>query len=152
MSRRGPETVERIRAFQSEARECCAQMIANAGYMQKELANVRMSDELRTRTVELCADLSEIHFDVFSEIFSIDELLDQDAGNADILSRINLTEEWLQAEALKMHGIVTALDAEAENDVMKTGAYLLVSESAVNILKPLTRMRQTAAQLRRELS
>jgi len=50
-----------------------------------------------------------------------------------------------------MHGIVTALDEEAERDVMKVGAYLLVSESAVNILKPLTRMRELAAQLRCEL-
>jgi len=151
VSRRSPETVERVRAFQSEARECCAQMIANASYMQNELANVRMSDELRKRTVELCADLGGMHFDAFSEISDIDELLERDDGNPDILARINLTETWMQGAAIKMHGIVEALYADSEKDVMKVGAYLLVSESAVNILNPLTRMRQTAAQLRSDL-
>ena len=50
-----------------------------------------------------------------------------------------------------MHEIVKALEKEAEEDVMRTGAYVLVSESAVNILGPLKRMRKLAEQLRGEM-
>jgi hypothetical protein len=50
-----------------------------------------------------------------------------------------------------MHEIVLALDEAAKGDILKSGAYILVSESAVNILKPLARMRKLAATLRFEL-
>lgn len=50
-----------------------------------------------------------------------------------------------------MHEIVKALEKEAEEDVVWGGAYVLVSESAVNILGPLKRMRELAGQLRGEL-
>jgi len=46
-----------------------------------------------------------------------------------------------------MHEIVMALDAELQKGVMDGGAYLLVSESAVNILTPLHEMRQLAGEL-----
>lgn len=152
MTERDAETSQKIRAFQEEARECAAQMTANGAYIQQELGNVRMNDELRTRTQELCTDLGAIQFDLLSEILEINELLGPDRSNAAILARVGLIEKWAQDEALKMHGIVTALGEESAKDVMKVGAYLLVSESAVNILRPLQRMRKHAAQLRRELS
>ena len=151
MSKRTPETIQRIRSFQEEARECAAQMTANGGYIQQELGNVRMNDELRTRTQELCTDFGALHFDLLSEILDINRLLEEDDSNDEILGRVELIEKWAQDEMLKMHGIVQELDAAAETDVMKVGAYLLLSESAVNILKPLRRMRELAAQLRGEL-
>jgi hypothetical protein len=48
--------------------------------------------------------------------------------------------------------LISTLDAEAQKDVMNSGAYLLVSESAVNILEPLTQMRRLATQLKEVLT
>jgi hypothetical protein len=148
MSERNAETVQRIRAFQSETRECAMQMMMNALYIQKELPNVRMSDELRERVVRLCAPLIGTKHDLVTEIFELDEKLASGAGNEEVLRRINRMVQWASEDALQMHEIVMALDAELQKGVMDGGAYLLVSESAVNILGPLKRMRKLAEQLR----
>ena len=59
---------------------------------------------------------------------------------------------WAEEDALKMHEVVVELGAASDIDVMKVGAYLLVSESAVNIFRPLNEMRQLAAQLQTALN
>lgn len=60
--------------------------------------------------------------------------------------------KWSEEDAQKIHAVVMALDAEAQRDVMNSGAYLLASESAVNILTPLKQMRRLAARLREVLN
>ena len=152
MSERNAETVQRIRAFQEVASDCAEQMAANGGYIQRELGNVHMNDELRTRTQELCTDLGALHFDLYSEIVDINRLLEEDGSNDQIIETVGLIEKSAQDAALRMHGIVMALDEEAKKGYREIAAYMLVSESAVNILGPLKRMRKLAEQLRGELS
>jgi predicted DNA-binding protein len=127
-------------------------MMMNAMYIQKELPNVRMSDELRQRTEKLCSVLIGTKHDLVTEIFELDEKLGSGADNVEVLRRINRMVQWAGEDALQMHEIVMALDAELERGVMDGGAYLLVSESAVNILNPLHEMRVSAAQLKEALS
>ena len=145
-------TMQKVREFQEHTRECAVQMMMNAIYIQRELGNVQMSDELRERTVELSSVLIGTKHDLVSEIFELDERLESGAGNAEVLRRIDRMVQWAEEDALKMHEIVMALDAELQKGVMDGGAYLLVSESAVNILTPLKKMRQLAAQLREVLT
>jgi len=92
MSKRIAETIQKIRTFQEEARECAAQMTMNGDYIRQEFGNVRMSDELRNRTQALCVDLGEIQLDLLSEVLGINQLLEQDASNTEILLRVNLIE------------------------------------------------------------
>ena len=148
MTERDAATIKSIGEFLGHTRECAVQMMMNAMYIQKELANVRMSDELRQQTVSLCSTLIGTKHDLITELFELDERMEAGAGNAEVLRRINRMVEWASEDALKMHEIVMALDAAGQTDVMKVGAYLLVSESAVNILRPLNQMRRLAAQLR----
>ena len=148
MSERDAGTMQKIRAFEDCTRECAVQMMMNALYIQKELPNVRMSDELRQRTVGLCSTLIGTKHDLVSEIFELDERLQDGASNEEVLRRIDRMVQWAGEDALKMHEIVMALDAELQKGVMDGGAFLLVSESAVNILTPLHEMRQLAAQLK----
>lgn len=145
-------TIQKIREFQDHTRECAAQMMMNAIYIQKELPNVRMSEELQQRTAELCSTLIGTKHDLVTEIFELDEKLGSGAGNEEVLRRINRMVQWAREDALKMHEIVMALAADAQKDVMNVGAHLLVSESAVNILTPLTQMREVAAQIKEALS
>jgi predicted DNA-binding protein len=152
MTERDAATIHKIREFQDHTRECAVQMMMNAIFIQQELPNVRMSDELRQRTEKLCSILIGTKHDLVTEIFELDEALETGAGNVEVLRRINRMVQWAGEDVLKMHEIVTALAAEGQKDVMNGGAYLLVSESAVNILTPRTRMRQLAAQLGEALS
>jgi hypothetical protein len=151
VSQLSADTLQRIRQFQSEVRECSMQMMMNALYIQNELGNVRMSDELRTQTAELCSTLIGTKHDLVHEIFELDERIEQGADNATICRYVERMVDWAYDDASMMHGVVTALDAAAQTDVMNSGAYLLVSESAVNILRPLARMRALADELTREL-
>ena len=152
MTERDAETILKVREFQEHTRECAVQMINNALYIQKELPNVVMSDGLRQRTVGLCAALIGTKHDLITEIFELDERMQSGASNAEVLRRIDRMVTWAGEDALKMHEVVMELGAASEKDVMKAGAYLLVSESAVNILSPLNKMRQLAAQLRATLN
>ena len=151
MTERDAETIKMIRAFLGHTRECAVQMMMNAMFIQRELTNVPMTDELRQRTEKLCSVLIGTKHDLVTEIFELDEKLGSGADNVEVLRRINRMVQWAGEDALKMHEIVMALDAELERGVMDGGAYLLVSESAVNILRPLHEMRETAAQLKEAL-
>jgi hypothetical protein len=152
MTERDAATVKTVLEFLGHTRECAVQMMMNAMYIQKELPNVRMSDELRQRTEKLCSVLIGTKHDLVTEIFELDEKLGSGADNVEVLRRINRMVQWAGEDALQMHEIVMALDAELERGVMDGGAYLLVSESAVNILNPLHEMRVSAAQLKEALS
>ena len=145
-------TIRMIQEFQRHAGECAAQMVGNAHYIQKELPNVVMSDELRQRTIGLCSTLMGTKHDLITELFELDERMQSGASNAEVLRRIDRMVRWAEEDALKMHEVVVELGAASDIDVMKVGAYLLVSESAVNILRPLNEMRQLAAQLQTALN
>lgn len=152
MTERDAATIKTVLEFLGHTRECAVQMMMNAMYIQKELPNVRMSDELRERTEKLCSVLIGTKHDLVTEIFELDERLGSGAGNEEILRRVNRMVQWAGGDTLKMHEVVMALEAELESGVMDGGAYLLVSESAVNILRPLHEMRERAAQIKEALS
>jgi hypothetical protein len=152
MTERDAETMQTLREFQAYAQECSAQMLMNALYIQKELATVQMTDELRQRTVELCSTLIGTKHDLVTEILELDERLEAGAGNVEVLRRIDRMVQWAGEDAQKMHEVVMALDAELQKGVKDGGAYLLVSESAVNILTPLKQMRRLAERLREVLA
>jgi len=139
--------MQNIRDFEEHPRECAVQMMMNALYIQREFPNVQMSDALRQVTEGLCSILIGTKHDLVSEIFELDERLQDGASNVEVLRRVNRIVQWAGEDALKMHEIVMALDAELQKGVVDGGAYLLVSESAVNILTPLHEMRQLAAEL-----
>jgi hypothetical protein len=141
-----------IRQFQGQAEMCAHQMRLNALYIQRELPNVRMSDELLRQTAERCTGFIGTEHKLFSELVELDELLKSGGSNEEVLERIERMVEVAWNDALQMHEIVMALDAELQKGVMDGGAYILVSESAVNILTPLHEMRQLAAQLTETLS
>jgi hypothetical protein len=147
MSERDASTMQIIWKCQGQAEMCAHQMRLNALYIQRELPNVCMSDELRRRTDERCTGFIGTGHKLLSELVELDDLLQTGASNVEVLRRINRMVQWAGEDTLKMHEIVMALDAELQKGVMDGGAYLLVSESAVNILTPLHEMRQLAGEL-----
>lgn len=81
MTERDAETIQRIREFQARTQECAAQMLMTALYIREELANVRMTYELRQRTVELCSARIGTKHDLVTKVFELDERLESGASN-----------------------------------------------------------------------
>lgn len=139
-----------VREVLTALRSCAMVMLENAIYIQKELSNVLMDDSLRAQTVEVCSALVGAKHDAISELFELDELLATKPSKSVIISRVNRLEQWLWDDIKKMHSIVTALNSASTQDPKRGSAYLLVAESATNILNSFNRFTAAADALRAE--
>ena len=57
-----------LAAFVSAARSCVDEMVANAGYIEKELPAVSLPEDLERAAKKICSGLVETRFDVVSEL------------------------------------------------------------------------------------
>ncbi len=125
-------------------------MLESAIYIQKELPNVLMDDLLRAQTEQICSALVGTKHDVISDLFELDELLASKPQKSAIVSRVDRLERWLWEDITKMHVIVTALNSASTQDPKRGSAYLLVAESATNILNSFNHFTAAANSLRAE--
>ena len=118
----------------ARTRSCALVMLESADYIQHELANVRMSASHRAQTQALCSSLIGTKHDIFTELSEMSDLLDSETV---VLDRAKRIVGWFQEDVEKMHELVAALEAESKSGPGDKGAYILVAESAGNILKEL---------------
>ncbi len=133
-----------IQSVTNECRKCALAMLESGTYMERELPNVRMDVSVRAAAAELCSQFIGTKHDIFHELFELDELLAAGAPDDRIKSAITLIIRWLWDDIRLMHELVTSLDAAAKKDPACGSAYILVAESAVNILNPFNRAKETA--------
>ena len=131
----------------TEARNCALVMLESATYIQSELANVRMNDALRAQTEQVCTALVGTKHDIISELFELDELLGSEASASIINSRVHRIVQWFQDDITHMHQLVTALESASKQEPACGLAYILVAESATNILNAFDRTRAAADSL-----
>jgi len=136
-----------VQAVMGEACGCALVMLENATYIQGELVKVRMNDALRAQTEEVCAAMIGTKHDIFSELF---ELLGSGASADVIRSRVDRIVRWFEEDIAQMHQLVMALQAASEQDRLCVSAYVLVAESAANILRAFNRTAVAADSLRNE--
>lgn len=127
---------EKIMLILDSFRDAAHEMLRNSMYVLSELGNVNMPDELRARTRDVFTELVGTKHDVINEIETILEKLD-DGGNDMIAPRLELVRRWCLEDMTKVHELVTELSSEGERDGSGRLAYMLVAESATNILLPL---------------
>jgi hypothetical protein len=139
--------VSALQALIAEARNCATAMLDNAMYISDELANVSMSDALRARTQKICDSLISTKHDVIHELFELDELVASDPSASAIPRYVERIVAWLGEEVTPMHELVMALDSSCKKDPAYTAAYVLVVESAANILDRFNRTKAAAAPL-----
>lgn len=139
-----------IHAVMAEARNCALTMLENATYIQSELANVRINDALRAETQQLCSAFVGTKHDIISELFELDELLSSEATASVIRSRVNRIMQLFQNDITRMHQLVMALESASKQDPAYALAYVLVAESATNILNAFNRTRAVADSLHAE--
>jgi hypothetical protein len=133
-----------------EARNCALVMLESATYIQRELAHVRLNHELRAQTEQVCTALVGTKHDIISELFELDELLGPDASAPVIRSRVNRIVQWLWDDITRMHQLVMALESASKQNPVCGLAYVLVAESATNMLNAFNRTRTAADSLRAE--
>jgi len=138
-------TVETL-AFMAEARHCAMEMDENATYIERELPhpNVRMSDPLRAETAGLCARLLGTKDDIIRELNEMDPLANGGAPDERLSSRMHNIIGRIREDIIRLHGLVKALEAAADNDPACGLAFLLVSESATNIVGAYNRIPRPA--------
>ncbi len=129
--------------FQQAARLCSQEMRANASYIEENIRTMEVSAEHRAAILTLCSALDWTEHDVRSEL---DELLELgSAAPPEIIQgRIKRIVRWLSEDLPAIHEIVQALHVANSQDPKNGLAYLLVAESATNILHAFNGARDSA--------
>jgi hypothetical protein len=83
---------------------------------------------------DACDELVSAKFDLFSDLSDLDDRIGTDPVHPAVLSKATRILEQLDAAAVLLHPVVRMLQAVAEKDSRYHLAFLLVAESAVNIL------------------
>jgi len=127
-----------IQVAMSEARACASTMLHASQYMKKELSGSSLASPLRMRIAGACDALAGTKHDIDTELEELGELLAGRADEAVLRRRLERIARWLREDVDRMHGLVTAFDAEPAQVPAVGLAFVLVAESAAGILKAYT--------------
>ena len=139
--------VEAVRAVMAAARDCAMEMLQNASFIQGELPELDMPDELRARTEKVCTELIGTKHDVISELFELDELLGTQDSEADVGSRVNRIITWMGLDMVQLHELVSALHSASREDPDYGIAFVLVAESAASIVNAFNATAEAAGKI-----
>ncbi len=131
-----------LNTARAQAHACALEMKLNADYVLRELANVTLPAELAARVEAVWGEISGTGHDVASELFELDEVTDEGA----IADRLARLQRWIHDDLAKLHEVIQAVDAAAKADSAVQGAFILVAESATNILNPFNRLNEALAE------
>lgn len=136
-----------VQSFVTAARHCAGVILESASFIQKELVNVRIDADLKEQLERICTQMIATKHDVVHEIFEIAEALDSGTEPSEIQSRISNITSWIVEDIKDLHQIVMALDATSKEDRGCSLAYMLVSESATNVLHAFSIVMESANSL-----
>ena len=124
-----------VQSFLSQARQCAMAMLKNGVYIESELPNMELPNGLHDKAKQVCSDLIGTKHDVIHEIFCISDFLETSPKDeAAIRLRIGRIIDWLSEPIRKMHELVQELQAASRNDRRYGPTFVLIAESATNIL------------------
>jgi hypothetical protein len=127
------------------ARDCAMIMLESANYIQSELPKVQISEALQSQAEKVCSALTSTKHEVISELFELGDLLrPAGASSSEIASRLNRIIRWLWEDVSRMHELVMALDSAKKQNPAFALAYVLIAESATNILNAFNRTTAAA--------
>ncbi|MFN9799999.1 MAG: hypothetical protein ACK54P_08290, partial [Bacteroidota bacterium] len=122
---------------------CAMQMLQNAAYIEQELPKIEIAEESRRQILEVCSALVGTKHDVITELSDLADL-DLWSGAEEIQNRVKRIMGWSAEELPKLHGLVQTLQAGSSQDRGNGLAFLLVAESATNVLKAFSEMSDAA--------
>ncbi len=121
-------------------------MMSNAAYIQTELPSLTLPKEAKDQITTLCDSLIATKNDVVSELFELFEV-SESSSPSNINERVKMIIQWLWETIQEMNVVVQSLQPASETDAQFFGTWLLVVESANNILVPFNRASQAADAL-----
>ena len=133
-----------IQTAMHECRNCAMVMLENAAFIQTELPNVHMDADFVSQAEQLCDDLIGTKHDVIHDLFELDENLhgvDIEQAKAYAIATLARLLRWMQEDMMKMHDLVVALEAASKREPKSGSAFMLVLESATNILNAFNRVK-----------
>ena len=130
-------TSQGVHEFMARAGACAQTMLENATYIEKELDTLDIPEPIREDIREICTSLNGTKHDVVHELGELSDLLDSSSSQL-VPDRVRRVMSWLSEDVRKLHGLVKLLEALTKEDKRIGIAYLLVAESATNILHRFT--------------
>jgi hypothetical protein len=140
---RGASVPPLLEAFQSAAWRCAHTLLENVMYIQKELPTLDLADAQRSAIVQICSTLVGTKHDVVSELFDLQDIQGVLAPGV-IRQRIERIVQMVIEDLNRLHEVVQSLEKATESDRRAGQAYLLVAESATNMLRSFTEMCDAA--------
>ena len=119
-------------------------MLSNAAFIQDELPNVHMDADHVSLTESVCSDLIGTKHDVISDLSELhDKLQSADIEQAQERARAVLGRlvGWMAEDMGKMHELIILLEAASKRDPKSESGFMLVLESATNILNAFNRAK-----------
>ncbi len=142
-------TNPKLQIFASAAQSCAMQMMSNAAYIQTELPSLTLPKEAKDQITTLCDSLIGTKHDVVSELFELSEVSESSNSPAEIKNRVERIIRWLWETIMEMNEVDQSLQTASETDAKFSIGWLLVVESATNILNPFNRASEAADALQR---
>ncbi len=127
------------------------EMAANIVYIRRELQKLRMADDIRDEIVQMCDNFDSALYDVRKEVRTLEDKLGMHPGeepfdpgvtNPDPRVTMEFIRNWLWSEIERLHAIVTRLERDSKGAADIGSVYVLVAESAVNILRAFTTLKE----------
>jgi hypothetical protein len=118
----------------SAAWACAHSLLANVMYIQKELPSIDVPDIQRSAIEQICSTLAGTKHDVVSELFELQDFVGTAAPEA-MQQRVVRIVKLFAEDLTQLHEVVQELSLASSRDERVGLAYLLVSESATNMLR-----------------
>ncbi len=141
------QTNPKLQIFASAAQSCAMHMMSNAAYIQTVLPNLTLPEGTTEKIAVLCDSLIATKHDVISELFELSEVSESSTSPEEITKRVKRIIRWLWETILEMNEVVQSLQTASETDAKFSIGWLLVVESATNILDSFNRAAVAADEL-----
>jgi len=130
-----------LTSFRTAARQCTVVMRESADFIKRELGNVVASDVDRNAIQKVCDAFISNWYDIGTELEEMSELAVPDCS-APMRHRADRVHQWLGEDLPGLDAVVRSLSKASEVDPRYGAAYILVAESAVNVLKAFAAVSQ----------
>ena len=121
--------------------DCTPIILANASYILAELPNEQLPEPLRQYITGQCDALLSTRHDLMSELAEIEDQLDSGVNPGVILERMKRAITWLEEDLSALHLDIAELQEFSNKNPAAAPAYILVAESATNILNAFHRAK-----------
>jgi hypothetical protein len=128
---------QEINRYLSESHTCAMQMMMNAAYIQKELPNLTMPDDLRATITNLCDELIGTKHDLMNEIIECSELMVINTDTSQTEQKLQVMHQLIIKGVQNIQECVTTIQQRIADHSVEPLVGMLVMESAVNVISSI---------------